>query len=93
MVGGYYCDIAPIGGGTFLCVFLGKDNDSNGVYQSGTADRCRIDEYKDIPCDQMCELNNNCSKVVCLGQKEVDEIKSRGKLEEPAPQGKLPESR
>lgn len=80
MVGGYYCDIVPISGGKFLCVFLGKDNDRNGAYRSGTADRCLIADHKDIPCDQMCSLNNNCSKVTCLSSKQSGEINAQLKL-------------
>ncbi|VVO36714.1 hypothetical protein PS914_00646 [Pseudomonas fluorescens] len=91
MVGAYYCDIAPIGGGHFLCVFLGKDNDGNGVYRSGTADRCLIDDHKDIPCDQMCDLNNNCSKVTCLSQQQIDKIKARAKLNKRDPESESPQ--
>lgn len=80
VVGGYYCDIAPIGGGHFFCVFLGKDNDRNGAYRSGTADRCLIDDHKDIPCDQMCSMNNSCSKVTCLSSQQSDEVNAQLKL-------------
>ena len=77
LVGGYYCDILPGGGGDFLCVFLGKDNDRDGAYRSGTSDQCIIDDYGDIDCDRMCSLNNNCSKVTCMSQEQVDEFKRR----------------
>ena len=69
IVGGYYCNInGGVGGGSVLCVFLGRDNDRNGVYRSGTSDQCLInragrDSY--IDCNEMCRLNNNCSRVSC----------------------------
>lgn len=79
LVGGYYCDILP-GGGNVLCVFLGKDNDRNGVYRSGTSDQCIVDGFGNIDCDRMCSMNNNCSKVTCMSQEQVDEFKKRASV-------------
>ena len=87
LVGGYYCDILPGGGGDFLCLFLGKDNDRDGAYRSGTSDECIIDDYGSIDCNRMCSLNNNCSKVTCMSQAQVDEFKKRSSVK-----GRQPDS-
>lgn len=63
-----------------LCVFWGKDNDRNGAYQSGTNDQCIIDGPQDmapIDCNEMCRLNNNCSKVQCAGAEKIEELNKR----------------
>jgi hypothetical protein len=80
LVGGYYCNINPIGGGTVLCVFFGKDNDRNGVYRSGTSDQCIVDtagSQKVMDCNEMCRLNNNCSRVQCPVGKQLEDISAR----------------
>ncbi|MHC8290575.1 hypothetical protein ACYZUD_27970 [Pseudomonas sp. XS1P51] len=79
MVGAYMCDWLPIGNPVF-CVFFGKDNDRNGVYQSGTSDQCIVDGNEDmapIDCNKMCSMNNNCSKVDCGSKERVDELEKR----------------
>ncbi|WP_139273373.1 hypothetical protein [Pseudomonas frederiksbergensis] len=80
MVGAYYCDIIPIGRAEVLCVFVGKDNDRNGAYQSGTSDQCVVDgpeQMAPIDCNEMCRLNNNCSKVQCLSAEKIEELNKR----------------
>ncbi|HEF4758810.1 TPA: hypothetical protein SAN82_001214 [Pseudomonas putida] len=80
IVGGYYCDILPIGGGQVLCVFFGRDNDRNGVYRSGTSDQCIVNgggSQKSIDCNEMCRLNNNCSRVQCPVGKQLDDVSAR----------------
>ncbi|MCU1762360.1 hypothetical protein NTD84_21895 [Pseudomonas sp. 14P_8.1_Bac3] len=69
IVGGYYCNInGGVGGGSVLCVFSGRDNDRNGAYRSGTSDQCVVNKGgrdSAIDCNEMCRLNNNCSRVSC----------------------------
>lgn len=80
MAGGYYCNLNPIGGGSVLCVFFGRDNDRNGVYRSGTSDQCIVDvagHQRGIDCNEMCRLNNNCSRVICPVGKQLDDINAR----------------
>lgn len=82
LAGGYYCDILPIGGGNVLCVFMGRDNDRNGVYRSGTSDECKVDvggHQQGMDCNEMCRLNNNCARITCPVGKELDEINARSK--------------
>ncbi|MGY2341131.1 hypothetical protein ACW9HW_18080 [Pseudomonas sp. SDO5532_S415] len=87
IAGGYYCNMnGGVGGGTVLCVFFGRDNDRNGVYRSGTSDQCIIDRAGNqsaFDCNEMCRLNNSCSKISCPVGAQLENLNGPlGKLDE-----------
>lgn len=71
LIGGVYCDLLPVGGGSALCLLWGKDINANGAIEGGTSDVCSImdprNDFYEISCAKACSLANDCKKLQCPG--------------------------